>query len=149
MRLLILVLPLFLLMNSCVDPIQQEYEKNVKIISSKAWKYESESIREAAKSTLKSNKEEDLMNNALERLEGASFNFNEDGSMLLDMTNQQLPGNWELSKDSKEFYILIGGASNFPNPVVEILPDRITLGADYEKGIIFPKIFVPVETNGE
>lgn len=133
------------LISSCSDPAKKEYEKNVKMITATAWQYDVEAIREAAKTTLKTNQEEDLMNNALARLDSAAFIFNEDGTMLLKMPKREVPGDWELSEDSKEFYILIGGASIYPNPVTSIGPNRIALGTDLEKGIIFPKIFKPFE----
>lgn len=139
-----LLLPLFLL-SSCVNPAKKEYEKNVQIITAHKWKYDSDAIREAAKATLKTNQEEDLMNSALARLENATFAFNEDGSMLLEMTDQQRGGTWELTEDSQEFFLLLDGTSNFGNKVSEISNNRIVLEADPERGIIFPKIFAPAE----
>ena len=145
MRFLLVMLLPILLLSSCADPVQQEYERNVKLITAKKWKYDAESIREAAKSTLKTNQEEDLMNSALSRLENTAFVFNEDGSMLLERPDQPLQGTWELSKYSKEFFILLPGTSNLSNPVESIAADRLVLGTDPEKGIIFPKIFIPAE----
>ena len=146
MRLLLfLLLPLFMLSGCAGDSAKREYEKNTKIITSKKWKYDDAAIREAAKSTLKTNQEEDLMNNTLARLQNAYFVFNEDGSMMLDMADQQRLGTWELTDDSSEFFILLGGTSNLGNKVTEISENRIYLAADPERGMIFPKIFMPAE----
>lgn len=142
---LLLMLPLFLLFNCAGESIKQQHENHVKIITSKKWKYDAPTIREAAKSTIRTDKEQDLMNSTLERLKNSAFFFNEDGTMLLDMEAQQITGEWKLSEDSKEFYINLGGTSNLPNPVISISPERITLGADYENGMFFPKIFAPFE----
>lgn len=140
-----LLVPLFLLSGCAGNSVEKEYNKNVKFITAKKWKYDEDAIREAAKSALKTNQEEDLMNNALARLQNAYFVFNEDGSMMLDMPDQQLLGTWELSEDSKEFFILIGGTSNLGNRVTSITENQIHLAADAERGAIFPKIFKPAE----
>ena len=146
MRLILfLLVPLFLLSSCAGNSGERNYNKNVKIITSTKWKYDETAIREAAKSTLKTNQDEDIMNNALSRLKDATFVFNMDGSMFLDAPQKQYAGTWELSKDSKEFFILLEGTSNLGNNVTEITEDRIVLAADYEKGSIFPKIFKPAE----
>ena len=146
MRLILfLLLPLFLISSCTGNSEERVYTNNVKIVTSTKWKYDADAIREAAKSTLKTNQDEDLMNGALSRLQNAAFIFNEDGSMMLDAPQKQYLGTWELTKDSKEFFILLEGTSSIGNTVSKITKDRIVLAADYEKGSIFPKIFIPTE----
>lgn len=109
------------------------------------WKYDTDTILEEMR------QRDDLTDqdiNVVEAIMGvyqnAIFDFQEDGTLSLELKSVPQMGKWELSGDSKNLILNLSGRDQV-NPVQELSEDRIVLAPIPEQGIQHTRIFIPVE----
>jgi len=76
--------------------------------------------------------------------QNAIFNFQDDGTLRLELKGVPQLGKWELSSDSKNLILNLSGRDQV-NPIQEISEQRIVLAPLPEQGIQHTRIFIPVE----
>lgn len=114
------------------------------ILTSKAWQYDENAIRNAVKGLPLSEMEMNVIDASMARMRGAKVEFRKNGEFAITTAdNETRIGVWNLSPDGKNLFMATTNMQSDPNPVESIAEDRIVLGRMRERGMVFPKIFVP------
>jgi Tfp pilus assembly protein PilV len=109
------------------------------------WKYDTQAILESTRTR------NDISNNEIQMVEGtmalyatAVFDFQEDGTLQLDVNGTRQMGTWKLSANAKVLYLNLSGQDQ-PNDIAELTEQRIVLPYSKEEKIMYTRILIPAE----
>ncbi len=110
-----------------------------------AWRWDVQAIRDSMNKLTLGQSEFDVIMASLKRMESGVFEFKKDGQLILTIMGEPREGTWALGSNGKTITMTLPNVAVVPNDIVEISADRFMLGADKPNGVLFPKIFVPME----
>jgi len=114
------------------------------ILTQNAWRWDVQAIRDSMNKLTLSQAEFDVIMASLKRMESGVFEFGKDGKLTLTIQGEPRVGTWSL-KGATTLLMELPNVASIPNEIVLIEPGKFVLAGDKKQGILFPKIFTPME----
>jgi len=115
------------------------------ILTQNAWRWDVQAIKDSISHMQLAQSEYDVIMASLKRMETGVFEFRKDKSMSLTIQGEERVGTWELKSGGKVLAMALPNIAIVDNVITSIEPGRFVLAADKPQGILFAKIFVPME----
>ncbi|GJM34037.1 MAG: hypothetical protein DHS20C18_30380 [Saprospiraceae bacterium] len=119
------------------------------ILTSQEWRMAVEAILPMQDSLQLEGTEKNIFTNSLKQLQFATFSFYPDSNLSVNLNNGKdlIGGRWMFDNSGRELFLSFTMANPVPHPIEFLSKDSIVLGMNRDRGIIFPKIFVPLSEN--
>ncbi|NUO02218.1 MAG: hypothetical protein HUU01_16565 [Saprospiraceae bacterium] len=118
------------------------------ILTGNAWRWDVQAIKDSMNKLTLGQAEFDVIMASLKRMESGVFEFGKDGKLTLTIKGEPRVGTWSL-KGNTTLLMELPNIATIPNEISFIEPGRFMLAANKEGGILFPKIFVPMEAGSK
>ncbi len=115
------------------------------ILTKNAWRWDVQAIRDSMSKLTLGQAEFDVIMASLKRMESGVFEFGKDGTLTMTVKGEPRVGTWSIASNGTTLTMNLPNVAVVPNEIVAIEPGRFMLGTNKEQGILFPKIFVPME----